>query len=110
MPKPFTDPRLLILRKEDNVCIACTHLDADTSLIINDQTVELESDVFTGHKIARQHIKAGEKIFKYGAPIGSALTNIKPGQSVHTHNVKSDYIATYTLDDARDKALQEELR
>ena len=36
---------------------------------------------------------------KYGAPIGSALRNIEPGEYIHTHNVSSDYIPTYTLEE-----------
>ena len=40
-------------------------------------------------------IAAGEKVFKYGAPIGSATQPIAPGDYVHTRNLKSDYLPTY---------------
>jgi hypothetical protein len=33
-------------------------------------------------------------VVKYGAPIGSATRDIGPGEYVHTHNVKSDYLPT----------------
>jgi len=49
----------------------------------------------TGHKVAVAHIEPGQKVIKYGAPIGSATRPIEPGQYVHTHNVKSDYLPTY---------------
>ncbi len=42
-----------------------------------------------GHKFALEEIEKGEKIFKYGAPIGIAVQKIKKGQWVHTHNVKT---------------------
>jgi len=51
-----------------------------------------------GHKVARQFIAAGEKIIKYGVPIGSATKDIQRGSHVHVHNMKSDYISTYTID------------
>lgn len=48
-------------------------------------------DVPFGHKIAIVDIKKGDKIVKYGEPIGSASQDIKKGDRVHTHNVKDDY-------------------
>jgi len=47
-----------------------------------------------GHKVAARAIAAGEKILKYGAPIGSATAPIAAGEHVHTHNVQSDYLPT----------------
>ena len=96
-----TDPRLLILRYEDNVCIACKVIEAGTSLTIESQTVTLNETLYVGHKIARRSIQVCEKVLKYGAPIGSATQKIICGEAVHTHNLKSDYIASYTLDDSR---------
>ena len=52
-----------------------------------------------GHKVAARAIAAGEKIIKYGGPIGSATREIAAGEHVHTHNVKSDYIPTYLRED-----------
>ena len=46
-----------------------------------------------------QPIKAGERIVKYGAPIGVATQRHRAGRLVHIHNVTSDYIPTYTLDE-----------
>lgn len=42
-----------------------------------------------GHKIALKDIKAGEKIIKYGFPIGVAMRDISKGDWVHVHNVKT---------------------
>ena len=44
-------------------------------------------------------LKKGTTIVKYGAPIGVATQDIAPGDSMHIHNVTSDYIPTYTLDE-----------
>ena len=102
-----TDPRLLILRDEDNVCVACTVIEAGTSLVIEAQKVTLHQALYVGHKVARRPIQIHEKVLKYGAPIGSATQTIAQGEAVHTHNLKSDYIPSYTLDDARYNSVKE---
>ncbi len=43
-----------------------------------------------GHKYADCDIKKGENIIKYGCPIGHATEDIKKGEHVHTHNVKTN--------------------
>ena len=43
-----------------------------------------------GHKYALTDIKAGENVIKYGSPIGHATEDIKKGDHVHTHNVKTN--------------------
>ncbi len=50
----------------------------------------VELDIATGQKKALRDIKEGEKIIKYGEAIGHATCDIKEGESVHMHNVKSD--------------------
>lgn len=90
-----TDRRLLLLAPEDNVLVACCDLPAGAELLVDGEPVRLEREVPTGHKIARRAIAAGEKVVKYGAPIGSARTPIAKGDYVHTHNLRSDYIPTW---------------
>lgn len=46
-------------------------------------------DVPAGHKLALRDIRAGEKIVKYGFPIGAATRDIAKGEWVHTHNVRT---------------------
>ena len=40
----------------------------------------------------------GERVIKYGAPIGRASRAIAPGDHVHLQNLVSDYTATYALE------------
>lgn len=42
------------------------------------------------HKVALVEIRAGDKVRKYGQPIGSALAPIAAGRHVHVHNMHSD--------------------
>jgi len=43
-----------------------------------------------GHKYALCDIKCGENIMKYGNPIGHATSDIKKGDHVHSHNMKTN--------------------
>jgi altronate dehydratase len=96
-----TDPRLLRLSPEDNVAAVTATIEAGESVRIGGEPVTFPDRVPTGHKVAIVPIAAGEKVIKYGAPIGSATADIRPGDYVHTHNLASDYLPTYTLDDPR---------
>ena len=49
-------------------------------------------EVPIGHKIALKAIAPGQKIVKFGVPVGSATQPIAAGAHVHMHNVKSDYL------------------
>ena len=43
-----------------------------------------------GHKYAARDIKKGENVIKYGNPIGHATEDIKKGDHVHSHNLKTN--------------------
>ncbi|MXZ21608.1 MAG: UxaA family hydrolase [Caldilineaceae bacterium SB0665_bin_25] len=88
---------LLRISDEDNVYVLLRSLSAGARLQLGERTVVIETPLELGHKIAACNIAAGQKIVKYGAPIGSATRDIRAGEHVHLHNIKSDYIPTYTL-------------
>jgi len=91
-----TDPRLIRLSPEDNICAATTTIGAGESLLFEGRTILVADRIPTGHKMAVLPIGAGRHVIKYGAPIGSATRDIRPGEYVHTHNLKSDYLPTFT--------------
>jgi len=91
----MNDPRLLRLAPDDNICVARTTIAAGETIWIGGRDVTVPVPIPTGHKISVRAIAAGEKVFKYGAPIGSATQPIAPGDYVHTHNLKSDYLPTF---------------
>jgi len=93
-----TDTRVLLLHSGDNIAIAAHELPAGTELNVAGSRVVLKQAVDIGHKFACKTIAKGAKIFKYRAPIGSATQDIAPGEYVHTHNLTSDYIPTYTFE------------
>ena len=51
-------------------------------------------DLSTGHKIALCDISKGENVIKYGFPIGHATQDIKKGEAVHVHNLKTNLKST----------------
>jgi len=51
--------------------------------------LEAAGDIPAGHKIALTDIAAGEKVIKYGEVIGRATADIRAGDHVHTHNVRT---------------------
>jgi (2R)-sulfolactate sulfo-lyase subunit alpha len=92
--------KLIKLHPLDNVLIVVEEIAAAERLLINDSMVYVPDAIAIGHKVAEVFIEAGEKIIKYGASIGSATTKIATGMHVHLHNMKSDYIPTYTIEKA----------
>jgi len=54
------------------------------------ETLVATDPVALGHKIARQMVKSGTPVLKYGEPIASATCDISVGQHVHVHNVVSN--------------------
>lgn len=83
----------------DNVLIAAIALQAGEKILWEGNEIAIKELIPLGHKIAFKSIKCGEKVIKYGLPIGSATQDISPGEHVHIHNIKSDYLQTYTLEE-----------
>lgn len=96
-----TDGRLMLLAGGDSVYVLRGQIAAGETILVEGREARIGRDLGLGQKIARVALAPGDKVLKYGAPIGSATAAIAPGDHVHTHNLKSDYTATHTLDEAR---------
>jgi hypothetical protein len=92
----------MVLAPGDNVAVAKCDLAEGTAVEVMGRRVSLKSKILTGHKFAFKAVAKGEKLVKYGAPIGVAMQDISPGEYMHIHNVASDYIPTYTLDEGHE--------
>ncbi len=88
---------LLLMSPEDNCLIARTALPAGAVVTIDGAVVSLPQAIDLGHKLARRALAPGDKVLRYGALIGSVTAPIALGAHIHTHNLQSDYIQTYTL-------------
>src|SRR5215212_4270336 len=97
----MNESKLLQLSPADNIFVARAGIRAGETLALGAQTIAVENAIPLGFKVAARDIAAGEKIIKYGAPIGSATQFIRAGEIVHTHNMQSDYLPTYEREKGR---------
>lgn len=81
---------LIIISDTDSVAVALRDLKAGEICSVDSIEITIATDVPFGHKVAIQDIKKDDHIIKYGQPIGHALTHIKKGEHVHTHNLKTN--------------------
>lgn len=81
----------------DNVLVALVAIQEGEKLLFENKEITVKRSIGLGHKLAATAIKNGDKIIKYGMPIGLATKDICPGEHVHIHNIRSDYLPTYTL-------------
>ena len=88
----------ILLAPEDNCVVAATNLERGAQLELDGEAVLLPTSVSLGHKLTRHALNAGDKVVKYGAVIGHVTEDVAKGAHLHTHNMNSDYIPTYTLD------------
>jgi (2R)-sulfolactate sulfo-lyase subunit alpha len=89
-------PHLLVHDKKDTVGVVVVEgLNAGTDMLCvvthDDSSFKLKAkmDVPIGHKIALTDIRKGDTVWKYGQDIGKAVAEIKKGEHVHTHNLKT---------------------
>jgi altronate dehydratase small subunit len=88
----MTAPNAIRLSGQDNVGVAVRDIAAGGEVEVADLKLTATEPVPLGHKIALRLIRTGEKILKFGVPVGSATSDIPAGSHVHMHNVKSDYL------------------
>ena len=87
-------PRAIVLNAADNVATLLADGQAGQGCSLEGEAsgeLPLAQAVGFGHKVALSDIAAGQKVIKYGAPIGSATQAITSGQHVHVHNLTSHY-------------------
>jgi len=87
---------LILLNDKDNVLACRRRIHVGETLLIDGMSVAARSTIDVGHKLARVDLGPGDVVLKYGVPIGSITQPTRIGEHVHTHNMKSDYIAITT--------------
>jgi hypothetical protein len=89
-------PTLLMLAEGDDVLIATSDLEPGPHRVSNGSSIDLVEPVRLGHKVAARRLAVGEQVVRYGVPIGSMTASAMAGTWVHTHNLASDYIVTFS--------------
>jgi len=77
------------IHEDDNVVVAINTLAAGTVVDLGTVQVTAAEEIPAGHKMAIKDIACGADVTKYGFRIGNAKEDIKAGQWIHTHNVKT---------------------
>ena len=80
----------LKIHNNDNVIVALQTLPCGTEVVLEDgRAVIAKEEIPAGHKMAIWDIPAGCEVVKYGYRIGNAKKDIRVGDWIHTHNVKT---------------------
>ncbi|HBO36392.1 MAG TPA: altronate hydrolase [Sphaerochaeta sp.] len=80
---------VLKVHPDDSVAVAIRPLAKGDVVDVAGLKISLMTDIPSGHKFALKAIVQGEKVIKYGAPIGYAVTDIACGEHVHASNIKT---------------------
>ena len=85
--------KYIIMNPDDNCATSLTEIHKEENIEINgSKTIKLNQDIPMGHKFALKNINKGDLIKKYGQIIGIATEDIKVGDWIHVHNIKSHYL------------------
>ena len=79
------------INPRDSVAVATCPggLKRGETVSIDDTEITLADDIPQGHKFALKHIAPGSDVIKYGYSIGRAVSEIMPGQWIHSHNLRT---------------------
>jgi altronate hydrolase len=73
----------------DNVAVAIREIKAGEAVTgIGDLKLRANEDIMRNHKVAIAEVPENGPVRKYGETIGYASGPIRPGDWVHTHNLK----------------------
>lgn len=92
----MSEPAAILLHPDDTVVVCVRSVSAGEHIRIDEDEWVAAENISTGHKIARRAGEIGDKVIKYGASIGSLIQPVAPGDWIHFHNMKSDYIDPHT--------------
>ncbi len=83
---------VLLIEENDDVLVALHPLKKGEVV----EGITLLDDIPQAHKIARHDMQKGHVLLKYGYPIGILTKDVKKGQWIHTHNLKTGLNETPT--------------
>jgi altronate hydrolase len=79
----------VLVNPKDNVAVAIKEIKAgETVTGIGGLELQANEDIMRNHKVAVAEVAEDEAVLKYGEKIGFASKPIRPGDWVHSHNLK----------------------
>jgi altronate hydrolase len=85
--KARSAPSVIRVHPLDNVAVAVAPIAIGEVVSAGGAKVEARAEIPRGHKIALARVASGDRVIKYGFPIGIATQEIHPGDWVHSHNL-----------------------
>lgn len=85
----------ILLHESDNILVCSRSAVAGQKVEVDGANHWLSTDIVLGHKIARIPLKKGDKVLRYGIPIGSMSADASAAEHIHSHNMQSDYIPAH---------------
>ncbi|QSQ08671.1 Altronate dehydratase [Koleobacter methoxysyntrophicus] len=82
--------KILKINEKDNVVITLEDIKAGDVIETDRKSIYVKENIAVGHKLAIKKMNKGDKVIKYGFPIGHATKEINEGEWVHTHNIKTN--------------------
>jgi (2R)-sulfolactate sulfo-lyase subunit alpha len=85
----------LVHDRQDNVGVVVRDVKSGESLIGESTDnggglrITARQEIPLGHKIALRDLKVGDTVIKYGEDIGKVVADIRAGEHVHVHNLKT---------------------
>ena len=96
MAKLSNIPQFLVHSPKDNVGVVVVEgLKSGTDMMgvvtETDTTTRVmaRNDIPIGHKVALKDLKKGDTVIKYGEDVGRIVADVKIGEHVHTHNLRT---------------------
>lgn len=74
------------INPNDNTAVLLADMQCGEKIVIDNEEITALDNIKYGHKIALSDILKDEPVLKYGEIIGYAVSDIKKGMWVHTHN------------------------
>ena len=85
----------LVHDARDNVGVAVADVEAGQTVtgtsLDRGQSLQITAReaIPLGHKLALKDLKVGDTVIKYGEDIGKVVADIRVGEHVHVHNLKT---------------------
>ena len=81
---------LIKIHDLDNVAVALCDLAEGEQVTVAQRTLVLAQAVGRGHKFALEPLAEGDKVVKYGLPIGHATRPVAAGEIIHSQNARTN--------------------
>lgn len=87
---------LLLLDDADDVAVAVRDLPPGPQRVSDGRVLTLREPVALGHKAAVRPLPAGAAVLRARMSIGATTRDVAAGEHVHTHNLASTYLPTFS--------------